>query len=430
MEDQINSMQGISQKSEHGMKNYKPFGESLLNFLDIITKWRRFLIWFVGCITIIVTVIALISPRWYKATSSVFPAEQTNLLAGMEGISSLMKTFSPSGRLASLTGPSEAERYMAILKSENALMKVIEKFDLTKVYNITSYPREKTMKELLSNTQFQVMDEGTLVISVYDRDPIRAAEMANYFVSVLNEINSQLQAQNAKGNRQFIEQRYMKNLDDIKNAEEALKNFQLKYGVIAMPEQTEASIKAGAEIYAQLVAKEIELNILNRTMSDSHPSISSVQIEIEEIRKKLKEMASGSKESPSDMKILVPFRQAPQLASDYIRLYREVEIQYKILQFITPLYEQAKVEEQRSTPSVVVLDTASVPERKSKPKVSFYFLLSFVISSLIGLIVIFTIEGLNSLKKLNPEKYEKILNSARSDGFWIKRIIWKTKPRR
>ena len=429
MEDLSNNIQNIYSNKDEKDKKSKVIGETVLDFFSIVTKYRRFLSWFVAGVTIVVTIIAILSPRWYKATSSVFPAEQTNLFAGLEGISTLMKTFSPSGRLASLTGPSEAERYIAILKSENSLMRIINKFNLTSVYGITSYPREKTMKELLSNTQFEITDEGTLLISVFDKSPNRAAEIANYFVDVLNDINSQLQVQNAKGNREFIEQRYNKNLEDIKNAEESLKSFQLKHGIIAMPEQTEATLKAGAEVYGKLVAKEIELNVLTRTMSEAHPAIASVRIEIDELKKKLKEMETGVKESSGEMKIMVPFKQAPQLAADYIRLYRDVEIQYKILQYITPLYEQAKVEEKRNTPSVVVLDTASVPERKAKPKISLYFLLSFVTSSLLGLFLIFSVEGLNSIKSQNKEKWGSIINSIRSDWFGLKNLPWKTKSR-
>jgi tyrosine-protein kinase Etk/Wzc len=400
-----------------------PLGTTFLDFFMIIARWRRFIVWFVLTVTILTTIIALVSPKWYKATASVFPAEQTNLFSGLEGISSLMKNFSPVGRLASLAGPTEAERYVGILKSDNALLKIIDKFDLTKVYNISKYPRLNTIKELTENTQFEITEEGTLQINVYDKDPVRAADMANYFVQTLNEINSNLQVQNARGNRAFIEQRYNKNLEDMRKSEEALKTFQLKFGVVAMPEQLEASIKAGAAIYAQLVTKEVELNVLRRTFSESHPSALAAQVEVDEIRKKIKELNDGTNTTQDEMKIFVPYRQTPQLAADYIRLYRDVEIQYKILQFITPLYEQAKVEEQRNTPSVVILDKALVPERKAKPKGSIYALVAFVVSLLISLLTVFILEALKRFKELDPLRFNAIVNFFRSDWFGLK---WKS----
>ena len=120
------------------------------------------------------------------------------------------------------------------------------------VYDITSYPEEKTVKELLDNVEFKVEDEGNITITVYDREPQRAANMANYFVEMLNKTNTELQVQNARGNRQFIEERYKKNLSDLANAEDSLKLFQKKYGVVALPEQMEASIKAAARLQGSL----------------------------------------------------------------------------------------------------------------------------------------------------------------------------------
>ncbi len=398
----------------------KPIAETVLDFVAVMAKWRRFVVWFVlGC-TIITAIVVLLLPKWYKATASVFPAEQTDLFSGLQGVSSLVKSFSPGGKLGSLTGPTETDKYVAILKSENALSKVIDKFDLTRVYDITSYPHEKTMKELISNTDFTIADEGNLEISVYDEDPARAAAMANYFVDLLNEINAQLHVQNARGNREFVEQRYNKNLADLRQAEDSLKAFQLKRGVLSMPEQTEASVKAGAAIYGMLAAKQIELDAMKRTLGESHPSIAEKQVEIDAIQAKLREMNNGSIVPADQMQIIVPFRKAPELAAEYVRLFREVEIQNKILQFITPLYEQAKVEEKRSTPSVVVLDRATVPERKAKPKVSLYALLAFVISAVVSLVIVFAGEGLRRVKSLDPDRYQRIVSAMKSDWFGLR----------
>jgi uncharacterized protein involved in exopolysaccharide biosynthesis len=38
------------------------------------------------------------------------------------------------------------------------------------------------------------------------------------------------------------------------------------------------------------------------------------------------------------------------------------------MEFLLPLYEQAKIDEKKDTPVVLVLDTAVPPQRKSKPK--------------------------------------------------------------
>jgi uncharacterized protein involved in exopolysaccharide biosynthesis len=115
------------------------------------------------------------------------------------------------------------------------------------------------------------------------------------------------------------------------------------------------------------------------------------------------------------MKILVPFRKTPELTVQYIRLFRDVEIQYKILQFITPMYEQAKVEERRQTPSVLVLDRAFPAERKARPRTVLYTLLAFVIALMLGVAGILPREAFERMKAGRPGETEAILSALRSD---------------
>jgi uncharacterized protein involved in exopolysaccharide biosynthesis len=407
--------------SESKMEEQTP-AHILIDFLSVITKYRKFISRFVLICTFSAATIGFLSPKWYKSTASVFPAEKADLLGGLEGIASLAKSFSPSKALSSLGSNPETDRYLAILKSGTVLGAVIQKFDLVHVYEITSYPGENTAKMLFSNVEFKVEDEGYITISVYDKDPQRAADMANYFVEMLNKKNTELQVQNAQGNRIFIEERYKKNLADLALAEDSLKAFQKKYGVIALPEQTEASIKAGAEITGQLAIKEVQANVLRRTQSADNPSVIATQIEIDELRNKLSQMNTGAHVPQNEMKVFVPFNKMPDLGGEYIRRFRDVEIQYKILQFLTPLYEQAKVEEKRQTPSVLILDKAGPAVRKSKPKVSLYTLIAFVVSFLLSLLTVFILEGLKRLREIDPIRFDAIINYVRADWFGLK---WK-----
>jgi uncharacterized protein involved in exopolysaccharide biosynthesis len=117
------------------------------------------------------------------------------------------------------------------------------------------------------------------------------------------------------------------------------------------------------------------------------------------------------------MNVFVPFSKMPDLGGEYIRRFRDVEIQYKILQFITPLYEQAKVEERRQTPSVLILDKAGPAERKSKPKVSLYALTALIVSLLLSLFIVFVREAIAKLQSNKQEELNNLLTMLRSD--WL-----------
>ncbi|RCK72886.1 MAG: Tyrosine-protein kinase Wzc [Ignavibacteriae bacterium] len=394
--------------------NDTTIGQTFIEFLSIVIKYRKFLATFVIIITLITSMYAILAPKWYKATVSVFPAERADFLSTLTGISGIAKNLSAGRGLAALTGsPTELDKYIAILKSATVTDDVIEKFNLRKEYKMEDDYYEDVVKAWQKKLELNIEDEGNLTISVYSRDPQKAANIANYLVEKLNQVNTNLSVSNAKSNREFIEKRYQQNLEDIKNLENSMKDFQQKFGVIAVPEQIEATVKSMAEIYIEMYKKEVEYNVTKQNYGEEHPLTKLVKINLEELKKKINQLNTGTDLSQKDSKILIPFKQAPELANEYLKIYRNLEIQYKILEFIQPLYEQAKVEEVRNTPSVLVLDKAGPPEKKAKPRLKVYFLLGLVSSIIIGLFLVFTFEMFSKLKQNDYQKYQYLTG-------WIK----------
>ncbi|MBI1937111.1 MAG: hypothetical protein HYS25_03215 [Ignavibacteriales bacterium] len=397
-------------------------GSTFFEFLTITVKYRWFLFWFVFTITAGATAYALLAPKWYKSTASVLPAEKNDLLSTLSGISSLAKGFSASKGLAALTGGnSETDRYMAILMSATVTNDIIKKFDLRKEYDYEDDYYEKVVKEWQSNLELEIQDEGNLTITVYDKDPRKAADIANYMVERLNELNTKLGVTNATANREFVEKRYLQNVADINSLEDGMRSFQEKYGVIAVPEQLEATVKSMSSIYVDLYKKEVEFNVLKQTYGVDHPMLTTAKIELNELQKKIDQLNAGTDKSQQDVKLLIPFKQAPELGNEYLKIYRNLEIQYKILEFVQPLYEQARVEEARNTPSVLVLDKAGPADRKAKPKGTIYASVAAIVSLILGYFIIFFHVLLHKMKESNFELYEYITTSLRND-FKIVRV--------
>ena len=390
-------------------------GNSFLEFLTVTIKYRWFLFWFVLVITIGTTVFALLSTKWYEASASVLPADNTDFLSAFSGLSSLAKNFTASKGLAALTGNTDFDKFMAILKSSTMTDDVIKKFGLAKEYDMENTYYDKVVKMFLSNLELTIQDEGNLTISVYDQNPQKAADIVNYMIAKLNEINTNLSTENARSNKEFIEKRYLENVNEINSLETDMQNFQEKYGVIAVPQQLEATVKGMAAIYAELAQKEIEYNVLKRTYGDSNPLTANASITVQEIQNKIRSLNGGADNLQQGANPLIPIKTAPALANKYLKIYQNLQIQYKILEFVQPMYEQARVEEARQTPSVLVLDKAGVPDRKEKPKVSLYALIAFVISLLLGFFIVFLKEFKNKIQNVFPNKYLFITASLKSD---------------
>lgn len=370
----------------------KPNEVSLWDYFYVLYKWRRFIIINVFILTLIAVIISFLLPVQYKATATVMAPRKTDIFGGLGMFSQSIREFAPF--LRGLSGTQlPLFTYLAILNSRTAMEKVVSKFDLFKVYGIKDSSMEKAVKKLRGNTDFEIDENGVLVINVYDEDRKRAADMANYFIEVLNEINIKLNTEEARNNRIIIEKRYLQNLADLKSAEDTLRKFQQKYGIYYLPEQAKVAVEAAAELEAQIIAEEVKLGVLQRQLGDDAAEVRAVKIQIEEMKRRLNQMKEGSEKLKGEMTLFVPFKDMPELGLQYLRLYRDYEIQNKLLEFIVPLYEQAKIEEQKNVPVVQVLDYAVPPEKKARPFRTLIILSVFASALVLFVIMVFALSS-------------------------------------
>jgi uncharacterized protein involved in exopolysaccharide biosynthesis len=287
---------------------------------------------------------------------------------------------------------------------------------------------EKAVKKLRENAEFDYETEGNIAIKVYDKDPQRAAAMANYFVELLNELSVELGTQEARNNREFVERRYLKNLQDLKNSEDSLRVFQQKYGIYALPEQTASAIKAATELKSEAMAREVELGIAQRSLGAENPKTKALQLQLAELNKKLLEMKFGTADWHKDqsLALFVPFKDVPALGTEYIRLFREFQIQSKLMEFLLPLYEQAKIDEQKDTPVVLVLDRAVPPERKARPRRSLIVLIFTALAAMLSTAWAFAKELYDREKERNA-KVTAIAEELKKGRFYQKVLRRKNK---
>ena len=274
----------------------------------------------------------------------------------------------------------EASMFMAIIGSRTVMESVVHQFDLIKRYKRKNL--EAAVKDLRKFVNIKTDDEGTFTINVEVKTPYFPTKakrdearnlsktMANFFISELDRVNKYLKTERARNSRTFIEKRYVQNQSDLKSAEDAFKAFQRKNGAVALPEQTSATISTAAELKAKIMSKEFELGFLENYIGNSSSEILRVKGEMNQLNKKYDELKFGFKNRQNVNKddVLFSLYEIPELGLEYARLVREIMIQEKIMEFLLPQLEQAKIQEAKDTPTVQVLDEANLPVKKAKPK--------------------------------------------------------------
>jgi uncharacterized protein involved in exopolysaccharide biosynthesis len=354
------------------------------DYLYVLYKWKKFLFINLFVVALLAGTYAFLLPKQYKATSTIMiPPENTMGLGGLASlVSGKSGAASIGSKLLGLSNSSE-DLLLGILNSRTTLMKVVEKFDLWNYYEITDKNTDKILKAFVPDLTFGPNEFSMIEISVTNKDPELSAEIANYFVAILDSTNIKINIEQATNSRKFIETRYTQNLDDLKNAEDTLYKFQKRYGIVAVPEQLEVSIKAAAEFEAQLARKEMESYFMKQAYGENSPQYLGTMAEYNLIKNKILELKNSTQMS-SVSNVLFPFKNMPDISIKYLRYYREVEIQQSILEVILPLYEQAKVEEQKSIPTIMILDKAVPPQLKYSPKratiiIGITFLFAFIL---------------------------------------------------
>jgi tyrosine-protein kinase Etk/Wzc len=379
----------------------------ILSYLTVLVSYRRFIFLnFVG-VCVIVAVISLFLPPWYRATTTILPPQTESLNLG--AASSLLGAFSgisSSYSLPLMATPSDV--YAAILKSRTVTGAVVERESLMTAYQLKS--KDAAIKELSSRVAVNVSTEGLITISYEDRNRNRVADVANCFVQELDRVNRETSTSKAKNARIFIEERLAQTQKDLSSAEDNLQKFQENNKTLVLDDQMKSAIQKAADLKAEMVSSEIELNVLSKTMSPFHPQIQSLRSRINEINRQLDLLEWGDqKEKPEDKTVLdVSFNQVPSLSLQLARLIREVKIQETVFELLTQQYEQYKIEEKKDTPTVQVLDRAVPPERRSRPKRAFLVAISGILSLFASVALVFGQEYVKKSKTRNPEGFNRL----------------------
>lgn len=381
------------------------------DFIIYIVKYRKQILSIILSITLSSIVVSFLLPKEYTATSSIIsPKKKGGLLGDIGGFSNTIKDISRTlgGRLGNIS--DESYNFLVILQSRTVLEKVIQKFDLKNVYEMDDdEPIEDLIKELRNQTEFKIEDEGNFIVSVTDRNPQRAADMANYFVELLNEMSLDLAESESKKYREFIEKRYFKLLEDISTIENQLEKFSKTKNIIAIEEQMKAGIKVAVELNTQLELLKIQKQYVVESYGANNPLNNEIDIKLSKIEAQIKNLKRGM-ENDSSIDLFVPFNNVQTTGIQYMQLMRNFEIQNRLLQFIYPAYEQAKLEEQKNIPILLVVDFAKIPEKKSSPKRVIIVTISFIVSIMLSIMYVSIIRGLNNYQK-NQTRYLKIVSA-------------------
>ncbi len=348
------------------------FKDSAFAHLNFLWDRRRFIqkAAVVGLLAGLLLAFAL--PKRYESTTQLMPPD-TQSSSGLAMLAAL-STKTSAGGLAPLAGDllgmkSSSALFVGILRSATVEDRLVERFNLRKVYGARY--QEDARRALEEKTGInEDRKSGIISITVTDRDPNRAAAIANAYVEALNQLVSELSTSSAHRERVFLEERLTGVKGDLDQASRDFSQFASKNRTLDIKEEARAMLQGAATIEGQLIAAESELKGLQAIYTDNNVRVRAVQGRIAELRQQMEKLGGSQTEkagSEPEDSTHPSLRTLPLLGVTYADLYRHVQIQEAVYEALTQQYELAKVQEAKETPSVKQLDTANFPEHKSYP---------------------------------------------------------------
>ena len=294
-----------------------------------------------GVLTLLV---AFLLPRWYRASAVILPPEEADLMSNISMASKALTKFPSIGDLGEFFTP--ADIYKAVLKSRTVQEAVVDRFQLMKVYRLKS--REKTLKMFGTLSSVKLAPDGTIRVTVEDRDARRAADMTMAMLEALDRFNIEKRNTQAHRTRLFLEKRLAETDSLLRTSEAALRSYQEVHHTVAPTAINSASISAATDLMASKIELEVKLGVLRGYLQEDNEQIIQVRSELDQLKRQIGTL--------------------PALQTDLARLIRDNKVQEQLYLLLTGELEQSRIVELKQTPTVQVLDPAVPPERPSRPR--------------------------------------------------------------
>ena len=324
--------------------------DSLIEVIGVLIRRRRTLLGVTGIAALLSIIISLILPVYYRAS--------TTFLAASPDLVNPSKLF--SGKEVEVYGSgNDIERLQGIAESEEVVGFLIDSFNLYEVYDIDPQsPRAYTdVREAFMGLYGVLRTRYDAVeISVEDKDPQRAAAMAN---AARNRTEAVIRATQQSGQREMrstYEQALTRKLARQQSLADTLRVAGARYKIVDVAAQSESLSSALSSLEQSIVADSAALAQL-KTMTLSAKLRDTLTV----LNARLQGAKSARQQLLKDVETFAEGRSLIQsLNSEYAIVTDQIA------------YDQERVRQLETLlsapgPVLYVSDYARIPDRKMRP---------------------------------------------------------------
>ena len=332
---------------------------ALRSLLQMALRRRKLVAVEAAALIVIASMTAILLPNLYTATVAIMPPQ------GGSSSAAMLAQLGNLGALASMGGggigvKNPNDMQVALLKSRTTEYAMVERFQLQAEYHKRYVSSARARWEKMTSIDSGLKD-GLIRLSVTDRDPRRAAELANGWVEEYQHVTAKLALTEAAQRRMFFEREVNGERDELERAEDNLKDTEDRTGVLELDGQSRALIASAALLRAQVAAKQVEIRAMREFATSENPDMSRAEQGLSGMEGQLAAMDVDSDHSTGDL--IAPKGKVTQTGLEFARALREEKFHEAMYELLTRQYEVARVDEARQGSIVQVVDPAIPPDR-------------------------------------------------------------------
>lgn len=321
---------------------------------------------------------AVRSPKIYQARASFFALEgsrysrSNSILPNSEMGSFLTSTIPARTKIARqllliIYSRSLAKEVIKTMPDEigNYFMPGANKNNPMYIERLAEALRHSVFVDLTNHVKPPVM-----VVNL--RDPKLAVKLANKYLDVLHLFIKKNSLNQEAKNRAYLTEQVKAYEVKLNAAEEALRKYEVANKLISLGSQARGALDVVHKLKSDLIVKERELDILKNSPVAQKSDIRKLEGQVASMKKQIDFQESGARSNSTAenyMEIIKGGIEAiPDLTIAHNRLVRERDNMQKIYSMLVEKLELAKLKEQMTPTSFIVLDPA-VTARRIAPRV-------------------------------------------------------------
>lgn len=331
------------------------FFDSSYILLFLYRWWKPLLIIEMIALGLSVLVSYQITPK-FKSTVILFPTSSNSISKAL-----ISDNSSSSTDILEFGEEEQVEQLIQILNSDEIRDTIINKYDLLHHYEIDEsgeFKNTALQLEFADNISFSKTEYMSAEITVLDKDPKIAADIANDIAALVDTVKNRMQKERAVQGLKIVKEAYFGLTKEIKILEDSLKSLR-KLGVFDYESQSEVLNDA----YAQAVASG---------------------------------NTNAEKMLETKLKILADYGGA------YVSIRDHLEHEKKQLSVLKEKYLEAKIDAEQKLSHKFIVSRAFPAEKKTYPVRWLIVVVSMLSAFLLAVVTIMAIENIS---RINFKKF-------------------------